>query len=163
MTPSPISITRVAIHLASFIGVLIGLMATFVIAVTFQTMRNDDPPLKFEEGKAVAFVDADDTVVLYLRPFVSIRDESVSLERSVLCEINGGEVVFDVPPYLRTYKAGERVSQQRVILYPASLPIGTHCSITTDVKWSPTFSMNWHIYKLQPLPFVVTTKEEAKL
>lgn len=158
MTHQPIPIAKVAIHLASLIGVLIGLMFTFVVAVVWQTTYPQSAPLEFETGTATAFVDNDDTVVIYLRPFTANRDAHVALERSVLCQVHGGEAVFDLPQYLREYKAGERVAQQRIILYPAALPIGTECAITTDVKWSPVFSMNWHVKKLNPLPFTVAQK-----
>lgn len=158
MNYHPVPISRVVVHLASIIGVLIGLMFAFVVAIVFQTSYPDKAPLEFEEGKAAAFVDADDTVVVYLRPFVATRTETVALERSVICRLHGGEAVFDLPQYLRTYQAHERIQQQRVILYPAALPVGTKCIITTDVKWSPVFSMNWHIHKLPPLPFEVVER-----
>jgi hypothetical protein len=162
MSPHPITITRVAIHLASLVGVLVGCMFTFVVAVVFQTMYPSPPPLVFEEGHAVAFSDEDDTVVLYLRPFTATRDENVALERSVICNVHGGEAVFDLPQYLRQYRSGERVAQQRVVLYPAALPVGTQCNLATDVKWSPTFSMNWHVEKLPPIHFAIARKGDFK-
>lgn len=158
----PIPVSRLVIHLASFLGVLIGLTFTFALIVVFQTAYETDPPLEFEQGRAVAFSDEDGTVVLYLRPFTAKKSGDVMLERSVDCTFFGGEAVFDIPPFMRYYAKGEHVAKQRVILHTASIPVGTQCRLITEIVWRPLFSMRWHSQSLEPIHFTVAKKGDFR-
>lgn len=139
-------------------GVALGLMAVFCALISYQTLAELEPPLTFDNGTAIAWPVSGETVISYTRSSRANYSAQSDLMRVVTCDVGGSTQSFDLPAVFREYKAGEAREIVRIVHYPAELPIGTECVMETYVKWSPTFSMSWHLAKMSDIRFTVSTK-----
>ena len=140
------------------LGLLTSTLLFCLIFVFIATFGTPPMPLKFEPGQALGYAEREDTIVVYMRPFTSLKNEVVTLERTITCEVLGGEQVYDLPGLTRPYTTGERVAMQRVVIFPIALQTKTHCSLSTMVKWTPAMSLQAHFEMLPTILFTVGEK-----
>ena len=143
---------------AAVTGFALAALVFFCGLIAFQTLANQPSPLEFEQGRAIAFPEGDDTIIIYQRDIKANNKIRYDLERAVSCEYKGAHYVQDLPPLIREIAAHETKSEKRVLNFPVTLPPGTNCELTTTVLWAPTFSMINHSYVLPPIKFMVEEK-----
>jgi hypothetical protein len=141
--------------LASVSGFVLALVAAFVALVTYQTLAKKEPPLRMETLSSTAYQWKGDTVFVYERRITAAAEVQVLLQRVITCTLDRGIISYDLPAVNRAYKKGEERIVRRLVTYPELLPTGTPCQLSTTVKWSPDFSMNWQLAEMDDINFEV--------
>lgn len=144
---------------AAVTGFALAALVFFCSLIAYQTAVEQPSPLVFDQGRAIAFPEGDDTIVIYQRNITALANVHYDLERSISCEDKGAYYVQDLPPLIRQIRDGEKRSVKRVINFPVTLPVGTNCELTTTVLWAPKFSMVNHSYVLPPIKFMVEAQD----
>jgi hypothetical protein len=137
-------------------------LVLFVCCIMWNTLMYVEPPVEFDDGYAYAWNDDhNDMTIAYHRDVIIHKTTTAEIHREVVCYHNGSEEVYDLQPLTREYVAGTEKNIQRLVSYPTPQPVGTHCTLKTNVKWWPTFSMSAHVIPMTDIDFVVQASPQG--
>lgn len=143
---------------AAAIGVTLGTLLFFVLLVMYQTLRQTESPVSFENGTAYAYTHRGDTVIVYEREVAVKANAEYFIGRTIVCRLEGSLMTYDFPEAHRRSESDQSHTSKRLVQMPSELPIGTQCALIVNVRWTPLFSMRSHHYRARPLEFTVGVK-----